>query len=402
MLLSRALNTALRRLGATMSPQDVANCAYGLSLMCFDIEDPSDVSFRGTHETMLSIINRAGRGLGLSQQQMQQQSLQQQPRDTKVAGHFREAIAGQSKSAVADTIEADSTVVMAFDEYSPNNHNKASVGTDDEEEEVVVVAELEQLRIFAHYLQTMQFVTDTRRIPQALLLPPSPSSSAPLASTSLWMNCDWPWSLADALRRGLDHDSRTMLTAASSGTTSSRLQERVVTGLEEALLAVSEQSSEWYSSINKDSSGGSSGSVGRVLGRRAVEGSLSEFTVALEVSSFGGVLPVDAAVSRRGRVIALLEVDGPHHYLPDGRLRRQDQLKEALYRRRHPGSVFHRIRWDDEMQLGSDVLARELVEVLLESAARSDDVLGNGLRSVQKAMGDFFSWSMRNSKDLAD
>ena len=32
-----------------------------------------------------------------------------------------------------------------------------------------------------------------------------------------------------------------------------------------------------------------------------------------------------------GEVAALLEVDGPSHYLADGRLRRRDLFKEALY-----------------------------------------------------------------------
>jgi hypothetical protein len=58
----RKMNSALRRVGSSMTPQDVANCAYGLSILSFDIQNPSDVAFRGVHETLLSIIKTAGRG----------------------------------------------------------------------------------------------------------------------------------------------------------------------------------------------------------------------------------------------------------------------------------------------------------------------------------------------------
>ena len=34
-----SINCALRRVGMSMSTQDVANCAYGLAVMCFDSEN---------------------------------------------------------------------------------------------------------------------------------------------------------------------------------------------------------------------------------------------------------------------------------------------------------------------------------------------------------------------------
>jgi len=41
----------------------MANSAYGLSIMSFDIENPSDVSFRGAHESLISMIKSSGRVL---------------------------------------------------------------------------------------------------------------------------------------------------------------------------------------------------------------------------------------------------------------------------------------------------------------------------------------------------
>ena len=49
---------ALRRVGSDMTPQGVANCAYGMAIMAFDWDRPSEAAFRGVHETLLSIIIR--------------------------------------------------------------------------------------------------------------------------------------------------------------------------------------------------------------------------------------------------------------------------------------------------------------------------------------------------------
>mmetsp|Transcript_18013 Transcript_18013/g.39954 ORF Transcript_18013/g.39954 Transcript_18013/m.39954 type:complete len:480 (+) Transcript_18013:3-1442(+) len=283
-------NSVLRRVGASMSPQDVANCAYGLSILSFDIENPSDVAFRGVHETLLSIIKEAGRG------------------------------------ALPLELDGDVDTELTLDSRVPY---KQAQGT---QSQGLNVQEREQLRIFAHYLQVMQFISDTKRIPPSLLR--IPSSRGPSKS---------PQQLAQ----------------------SSKLHERVVRGLEAAFD---------FADVT------------------------DEFSIQLEMSSFDGVFPVDAAVSRRGQIIALLEVDGPHHYRSDGSLRRKDLLKEAMYRRKHPGSTFHRIRWDEENKVGSDVLGEELAAVLIASCQKSDDVVGNTWRSLQKQMGDFFCWSLRNSK----
>lgn len=139
--------------------------------------------------------------------------------------------------------------------------------------------EVEQLRIFAHYLSVMKIVKDPSSIPKDLL--------------SLYVR--------NRNRYG-----------------GSDLQERVVEGLKEALAVADEG-----------------------------------YSLKMEVSSFGGVFPVDAAVIHSDELVAVLEVDGPSHYRSvDGKLRRKDQLKEVMYMKRHPDCHFHRIAWDEEHRIG--------------------------------------------------
>jgi hypothetical protein len=57
------LNVALRRVASEMSPQDVANCAYGLAIISFDAVNPSEAAFRGTHETLLAKLRQAEEGV---------------------------------------------------------------------------------------------------------------------------------------------------------------------------------------------------------------------------------------------------------------------------------------------------------------------------------------------------
>lgn len=119
------------------------------------------------------------------------------------------------------------------------------------------------------------------------------------------------------------------------------------------------------------------------------------FKVVLEVSSFGGVYPVDAAVYYGGDIIAIIEVDGPHHYRHDGALRRKDKLKEALYKKMHPDSIYQRIRWDEANKFGSDVVGAEMAEQIFESA-RQSGAASRAWKSLQRNMADFFSWGLRN------
>ena len=119
------------------------------------------------------------------------------------------------------------------------------------------------------------------------------------------------------------------------------------------------------------------------------------------MSCFGGVFPVDACVSQNDETIALIEIDGPHHYRPcDGRLRRKDQLKETMYRTAMPECSFHRVRWDDANKVGSDVVGEEIAELVLADArARTKKGGFEGFyRNVLRDAGTFFAWGLRNEK----
>jgi hypothetical protein len=89
----------------------------------------------------------------------------------------------------------------------------------------------------------------------------------------------------------------------------------------------------------------------------------SSMTLENEYSAFGGTLPVDATVFRGGRVVAFIEIDGPHHYYR-GVLRRKDHLKEALYRKKHPGAVFARVKYDCIKRLGYDGVGEKVADFL--------------------------------------
>jgi hypothetical protein len=299
------LNIALRRVGAQMNPQEVANCAYGLALTCFDTHNPADVAFRGAHEAMLSIIRSR------PQYQLKSEGQAQLRDDVR-----NKVFASTSNSESMIEVNAEE-VVGGYDEANSKSF-------------MLRVKELVQLRIFAHYLQATQYVTDTKRIPRMLLQA---------------------------------HDSSYYDSPMNNSLIMSKLQQRVVKGLKDALLLIPEG---------------------------------SDFVIKGEQSSFDGVFPIDAAVFKRGEVLALLEVDGPHHYRYDNKLRRSDMLKEYMYRQRHPGVLFHRIRYDEENKVGAEVLGVELVTLLSKCAKQSEDYWGNFWRNAAKKMGDFFSWGLRN------
>ena len=99
-------------------------------------------------------------------------------------------------------------------------------------------------------------------------------------------------------------------------------------------------------------------------------------------------------------VVALIEVNGPTHYRVDGRLKRKDMLKQAMYTKRHPDATYHRIRYNDANKLGSDVIGEEVAEVIL-SGLKDRSPVGKMLRRTQQSFQDFFSWGLRNEQQPA-
>ena len=127
------------------------------------------------------------------------------------------------------------------------------------------------------------------------------------------------------------------------------------------------------------------------------------YEVLPEASSFAGVFPIDAVVKYKGREVAFLEVDGPSHYRYDGKLKRKDKLKEAMYRKKHPHCSFHRIRYDSENKIGADVIGAEIADIIMKSSTRHNIVdgwikdFGNDLKFILEKT---FQWSLRNSPTI--
>jgi len=80
---------------------------------------------------------------------------------------------------------------------------------------------------------------------------------------------------------------------------SSRLHERIKEGLDAAIISSSDNTIH-----------------GRGRGRGGGGGVLytDQFRVVNEVSCFDGVFPVDIMIYRNDQIVAMLEIDGPHHY----------------------------------------------------------------------------------------
>lgn len=208
--------------------------------------------------------------------------------------------------------------------------------------------ESEQLRIFAHFFKTfdigakLDFFKETS-VPQIFL-------------ESEWLK-----------------DSSFDLKVRSSG-----LQCRVIEGLKSAFDAL----------------------------ERSNDFDMQDIYINTEVSSFEGILPVDAAIFVQSKwnlnqkdVLAILEIDGPQHYRDDGALRRVDQLKEFMYLKRHPRAIFCRVRWDEANKIGASAIGNSLAIQILQTAeiyrspfSAANKILGTIVTDAKKA----FKWGLRN------
>ncbi len=211
--------------------------------------------------------------------------------------------------------------------------------------------ELEQLRIFAHFYETFKIgvsndVIRGTRVPRMLLEVES-------AEVSI-----------------INREGR-----------GSNLQDRVIEGLQAAFIAMEGDNNPYVKDIIIDP----------------------------EISSFGGILPVDALVIidnkykvNKNDVLAILEIDGPQHYREDGTLRRVDLLKEFMYLKRHPKAIFCRVRWDEANKIGVDAIGNSLACQILQIAETNKNPLsgiGKALNNVLEETQKAFVWGMRNDNE---
>jgi hypothetical protein len=93
----------------------------------------------------------------------------------------------------------------------------------------------------------------------------------------------------------------------------------------------------------------------------------ADFEVEDEYSAFSGAFPVDATIFEGDKPVAFVEVNGPQHYREDGRLRRKDLMKEALYRGKYPDASFTRVRFDQINRLGPSYVGAQVAQFISNS-----------------------------------
>jgi hypothetical protein len=142
-----------------MSPQDMANCAYGLSIMSFDIENPSDVSFRGAHESLISMIKSSGRVLLPRIMTQNENDGGSSSSSTSSSGNVADT---SDDGGVLDTIAATPTtinVLSSVESLLDSNRSGSSRSIDQrrwkKSAQLLSREEIEQLRIFAHYVKVL-------------------------------------------------------------------------------------------------------------------------------------------------------------------------------------------------------------------------------------------------------
>jgi len=75
-----------------------------------------------------------------------------------------------------------------------------------------------------------------------------------------------------------------------------------------------------------------------------------------------GIYPVDTAVYHGDKLVALIEVDGPHHFTPEGTLKRKDLLKRHLYKHAYPGVLYLRVKNEMILRDGEETVAEWFAE----------------------------------------
>ena len=145
-----------------MSPQDMANCAYGLSIMSFDIENPSDVSFRGAHESLISMIKSSGRVLlpTITTHNHDDGSSTGRSRNVGDNTSDDDYIDGVLDTNATTTTTSTETLLNSNRSSSSSSSSSSSTSSIDQRRwkksaQLLSREEIEQLRIFAHYVKVL-------------------------------------------------------------------------------------------------------------------------------------------------------------------------------------------------------------------------------------------------------
>jgi hypothetical protein len=262
--------------------------------------------------------------------------------------------------------------------------------------------EIEQLRIFLHYLQIMKYdVNGCDKIEEGLIKLSTDYHATNDDDYKDKRNCN-KHKISNGMSRDIsseinqyfvtsldklnifgnsnahetgenDHFKSTI----PSVTQTSHLQTRVLKGLNQAVSALAK------TKLNSNF--------------ESLKHNLNQLDIQSEISSFNGVFPVDIGIFFNQELISIIEVDGPQHYRHDGKLRRKDKLKESMYSRKHPDSKIHRLRWDDVSKIGFDVIGLEIIEQTVLST-KERNVVSKTMKYMERSISEFFNWGLRNSK----
>jgi hypothetical protein len=94
------------------------------------------------------------------------------------------------------------------------------------------------------------------------------------------------------------------------------------------------------------------------------------FTVKNEFFGLkSGVFPVDCAVYSGDVLVALIEIDGAHHYTSTGELTRESQFKTWLHEHNYPGVPLHRLKVSEIGRMGVKKSAEQLAKEIIDSCA---------------------------------
>eukprot|EP01031_Cornospumella_fuschlensis_P034137 gene34137-41323_t len=140
--------------------------------------------------------------------------------------------------------------------------------------------------------------------------------------------------------------------------------------------------------------------VASLLDAKASMPEMSGYEIREEFSCFGGMMPVDIAVVKKKNIIALIEVDGPHHERSNGQFRRTDLFKQYIYGKTYPHALFHRVSYKDEKMLGTAVISKQIVELMLDHDRAHEKVIPSQtlVRGVLRIFQDIGSWGTRLAK----
>eukprot|EP01041_Mallomonas_annulata_P006381 gene6381-12902_t len=224
---------------------------------------------------------------------------------------------------------------------------------------------LEQIRIFSHYMKVLRSDDEVVARPLPFLFFNKKTTTAPKVNLEAVPNPINHLPAGSGSGSGNNNGN-------TSSPTISRLQNQVVNGLQNALDTCTIQQPHYCK-------------------------------IQHEYTAFDGLFPVDAAISRHGNIIAFLEVDGPHHYRDDGRLRRRDLLKEGMYKGLYPQSDFHRIRWLEANKHGAAEVGADLAAIIIENIQKRET--GRSLSGMLRSATDVlfnslergWNWSLRNA-----